>query len=72
MVVELVVYCRFRAAGGVMRLLKALIADTRGATAIEYGLVAALIGGALVSALGIFSGALHDVFNVINNNLTVN
>ncbi|MGO6972640.1 Flp family type IVb pilin [Rhizobium leguminosarum] len=55
-----------------MRLLKALIADTRGATAIEYGLVAALIGGALVSALGIFSGALHDVFNVINNNLTVN
>lgn len=55
-----------------MRLLKAFVADNRGATAIEYGLVAALIGGALVSALGIFSGALHDVFNVINNNLTVN
>jgi pilus assembly protein Flp/PilA len=72
MVVELVVCCRFRAAGGVMRLLKAFVADNRGATAIEYGLVAALIGGALVSALRIFSGSLHDVFNVINNNLTVN
>ncbi|MFF0921502.1 Flp family type IVb pilin [Rhizobium leguminosarum] len=55
-----------------MRLLKAFVADNRGATAIEYGLVAALIGGALVSALGIFSGRLQDVFNVINNNLTVN
>ncbi|MDV4159126.1 Flp family type IVb pilin [Rhizobium brockwellii] len=55
-----------------MRLLKAFLADNRGATAIEYGLVAALIGGALVSALGIFSGSLQDVFNVINNNLTVN
>lgn len=52
--------------------LKAFLADNRGATAIEYGLVAALIGGALVSALGIFSGSLQDVFNVINNNLTVN
>ncbi|NKK75145.1 Flp family type IVb pilin [Rhizobium leguminosarum bv. viciae] len=72
MVVELVVCCRFLASDGVMRLLKAFVADTRGATAIEYGLVAALIGGALVSALGIFSGALHDVFNVINNNMTVN
>ncbi|MBY3031569.1 Flp family type IVb pilin [Rhizobium leguminosarum] len=72
MVVELVVYCRFRAAGGVMRLLKAFIADTRGATAIEYGLVAALIGGALVSALGIFSGSLQGIFNVIGNNLPAN
>jgi len=55
-----------------MRLLKAFLADNRGATAIEYGLVAALIGGALVSALGIFTGSLRDVFDLIGNNLPAN
>lgn len=73
MVVELVVCCRFRSEGRViMRILKAFLADNRGATAIEYGLIAALICGALVSGLGVFTGALQDVFNVINNNMTVN
>jgi pilus assembly protein Flp/PilA len=56
----------------IMRILKAFLADNRGATAIEYGLIAALICGALVSGLGVFTGALQDVFNVINNNMTVN
>ncbi|WP_163876206.1 Flp family type IVb pilin [Rhizobium laguerreae] len=55
-----------------MRILKAFLADNRGAMAIEYGLIAALICGALVSGLGVFTGALQGVFNVINNNMTVN
>ncbi|MBB2749901.1 UNVERIFIED_ORG: pilus assembly protein Flp/PilA [Rhizobium aethiopicum] len=55
-----------------MRLLKAFLADNTGATAIEYGLIAALIGGAIVSALGIFSGKLQEIFNVVGNNMTVN
>lgn len=55
-----------------MRVLKAFFADNSGATAIEYGLIAALIGGVLVSALGAFSGSLQDVFTVIGDNLTVN
>ncbi|MBY3223648.1 Flp family type IVb pilin [Rhizobium leguminosarum] len=55
-----------------MRILKAFLADNRGATAIEYGLIAALICGALISGLGVFTGALQDVFNVIDNNMTVN
>ncbi len=73
MVVELVVCRRFRSKGReIMRILKAFLADNRGATAIEYGLIAALICGALISGLGVFTGALQDVFNVINNNMTAN
>ncbi|MBW8788037.1 Flp family type IVb pilin [Rhizobium leguminosarum] len=55
-----------------MRILKAFLADNRGATAIEYGLIAALICGALISGLGAFTGALQGVFNVIGNNLPAN
>lgn len=57
---------------GVMRLLKAFLADNRGATAIEYGLIAAIICTALISGLGFFTNALQNVFNVINNNLPAN
>ncbi|EJC81471.1 Flp pilus assembly protein, pilin Flp [Rhizobium leguminosarum bv. trifolii WSM2297] len=55
-----------------MHILKAFLADNRGATAIEYGLIAALIGGAIVSAFGIFTGSLQAIFNVIGNNLPAN
>jgi|AraplaMF_Cvi_mLB_1032043.scaffolds.fasta_scaffold71479_2 pilus assembly protein Flp/PilA len=61
-----------RAKGWVMHFLKAFLADNRGATAVEYGLIAAVIGGAIVSALGIFSGRLQDIFNAIGNNLPGN
>lgn len=36
--------------------------DDSGATAIEYGLIAALIGVGLVAVLGSLSGALNGVF----------
>ncbi|PDV84859.1 MULTISPECIES: Flp family type IVb pilin [Rhizobium] len=55
-----------------MRLLKAFFADGTGATAVEYGLIAAVICTALVSGLGIFSGSLQNVFSVVSNNITVN
>ncbi|MGY3611500.1 Flp family type IVb pilin [Bradyrhizobium sp. Lot11] len=55
-----------------MRLLKAFFADDSGATAIEYGLIAALICTALISGLGFFTNALQNVFNVINDNLPAN
>ncbi|MBB5664559.1 pilus assembly protein Flp/PilA [Rhizobium leguminosarum] len=55
-----------------MRIFKAFFADDAGATAVEYGLIAAIICTALVSGLGFFTGALQNVFNVINNNMTVN
>ncbi|SCB61842.1 pilus assembly protein Flp/PilA [Rhizobium aethiopicum] len=55
-----------------MRLLKAFLADETGATAVEYGLIAAVICTALLSGLGIFTGSLQNVFNVVSNNMTVN
>lgn len=55
-----------------MRLLKAFLADGTGATAVEYGLIAAVICTALVSGLGLFSGSLQNVFSVVSNNITVN
>ena len=55
-----------------MRLLKAFLADGTGATAVEYGLITAVICTALVSGLGIFSGSLQNVFSVVSNNITVN
>jgi len=36
--------------------------DDRGMTAVEYGLLLALVGGALVLALGIFGPALGKEF----------
>jgi pilus assembly protein Flp/PilA len=52
-----------------MRALRALIADVRGATAIEYGLMAALISVALISGLGAFSNSLQNTFTVVSNNI---
>ncbi|UWU34054.1 Flp family type IVb pilin [Rhizobium sophoriradicis] len=55
-----------------MRLMKAFFADGTGATAVEYGLIAALICTALVSGLGFFTGSLQNVFSLLSNNITVN
>ncbi len=44
-------------------MLKAYLSDESGATAIEYGLMAALIGAAIiiaVDALGVSLGGLYD------------
>ena len=47
---------------GMMRSLKALIADTRGATAVEYGLLAALISVGAIAGVGTFSNSLQNTF----------
>jgi len=46
----------------VTRFLK----DESGATAIEYGLIAALIAAVLVGALQLIGGTLNDKFDEIN------
>jgi pilus assembly protein Flp/PilA len=51
------------------RLLKAFVADRDGATAIEYGLIAALIATALITGFGAMSGQLQNVFTIIANNI---
>ena len=53
--------------------MKALIqrfkADEDGATAIEYGLIAALIAVAIIAAVRTVGTSLSDTFDNINSNL---
>jgi pilus assembly protein Flp/PilA len=51
------------------RLLNAFVADRDGATAIEYGLIAALIATALITGVGALSGSLNNVFTYIANQI---
>lgn len=53
-----------------IRLLKRFQADESGATAIEYGLIAALVAVAIIGALGTMKNSLTATFNSISNNLT--
>jgi pilus assembly protein Flp/PilA len=52
-----------------MRLLTRFAADESGATAIEYGLIAALIAVAIIAALNTLSGNLKNTFNYVGNQL---
>jgi pilus assembly protein Flp/PilA len=53
-----------------MTLLKSFIANESGATAIEYGLIAALISVAIVAALTAVGGQLNTLFNTVVTDLT--
>ena len=52
-----------------MHALIQFIRDTRGATAIEYGLIAALIAVAAISAMGTLGKNLNNTFNKVANNI---
>lgn len=52
-----------------MKLLKKLIKNESGATAIEYGLIAALISIAILAVLGQVGGALNNTFTDVNDAL---
>ena len=45
------------------------VKDESGATAIEYGLIAALIGIGIISALTALKGALSGTFTNVGTNL---
>lgn len=45
------------------KLISALIADRRGATAIEYGLIAALIAVAAITGMNNFGTGLSSMWN---------
>ncbi len=53
-----------------MRMIKTLLSDTRGATAIEYGLIAGLIAVAIVAAVTLMGTNLQTVFGNVNTGLT--
>ena len=46
-----------------MKFLNKLIRDEAGATAIEYGLIAALIAVAAITAMTAVGGEVSDTFN---------
>lgn len=50
-------------------VLKKLLGDETGATAIEYGLIAALIAVAAVTVMGTVGTNLSSTFNTIAGNL---
>ena len=50
-----------------MTRLFQLVRDTRGATAIEYGLIAALIAVAAITALGNIGNKLGTTFNNVSS-----
>ena len=52
-----------------MKFLNKLIRDEAGATAIEYGLIAALIAVALITALSNLGSSLSSTFTTVGNKL---
>jgi pilus assembly protein Flp/PilA len=49
--------------------LKSFIRDDSGATAIEYGLIAALVSVASILALQALGGSLSNIFGVVSSKL---
>lgn len=49
--------------------MKRLARDERGATAIEYGLIAALMVLAIIGSLYSFAGANDDMYQRVEDNL---
>ena len=52
-----------------MKKLMKLFKNESGATAIEYGLIAALIAVAAIAAMSSLGGNLSNTFNTVNNKL---
>jgi pilus assembly protein Flp/PilA len=52
-----------------MRFFTKLLKDESGATAIEYGLIAALVSVAAITALGNMGESLRSIFGVVSTEL---
>ena len=52
-----------------MNTIKSFLQDDSGATAIEYGLIAALVSVAAIAALGSLGNSLGVMFNTVANEL---
>ena len=51
-------------------MLKRFLKNEDGATAIEYGLIAALIGVAIITAVGLVGDGLNTTFNNLATQLS--
>jgi pilus assembly protein Flp/PilA len=54
-----------------MQIVTRFVADESGATAIEYGLIAALIAVGIIAAAATLGGSLSGLFNNISTKLDV-
>jgi len=52
-----------------MQFFRKMLKDSKGATAIEYGLIAALIAVAAITAMGTVGNKLTNTFNNVSNKL---
>lgn len=52
-----------------MTFFKTLLKDDQGATAIEYGLIAALIAVAAIAAMGALGNSLSNTFRLVSTNM---
>ncbi len=52
-----------------MRAIRNFIKNSKGATAIEYGLIAALIAVAAITAMTNLGKSVSNTFNKVNANL---
>ena len=52
-----------------MSMIRKFVRDDSGATAIEYGLIAALVSVACIAVLGILGDRLNATFSTVANNL---
>ena len=55
-----------------MKRFARLVRDTKGATAIEYGLIVALIVIAMIGGLKLFAGNAISMWNNVSSNVTAN
>ena len=53
-----------------MHLFRQLLSDLRGATAIEYGLIAAIMSVALISGYGAFTNSLTGTLKAVETQIT--
>jgi len=52
-----------------MQFIRKMLKDSKGATAIEYGLIAALIAVAAIGAMGTVGNKLNTTFNNVSDKL---
>lgn len=52
-----------------VQTLSSFIRDEAGATAIEYGLIAALVSVSAISAMQALSGNIEGLFNVVRDSV---
>jgi pilus assembly protein Flp/PilA len=53
-----------------MKLINEILNNEEGATAIEYGLIAALIAVAAITAMGALGGSLSNTFTFVSSQMT--